>query len=85
MNFDVITIVQVLNEETNEVEQSTETTSYRAALEDGSVKVWRIEGEEEIIVAAQPWKNESDGSRSAWADLAEGVAWFKTTNGHQGE
>lgn len=85
MNFDLITIVHVLNEETNEVEQSTKTTPHRAALEDGTIKVWQIVGEEEFYVVEQPWKNNSDGSRSAWADLAEGIAWFKESNGHQGE
>jgi len=71
MNFDLVT--------------ADGTTPHRAAFESDTIKVWRIEDEEEFYVVEQPWKNESDGSRSAWTDLAEGVAWFKTANGHLGE
>lgn len=84
MNFDLIKEVHVLNEETNEMEASTESTPHRAALEDGTLKVWAINGEEESLILNQPWKNGNDGSRSAWTDLDEGVAWFKSDNQHQG-
>ena len=84
MNFDLIKEVHILNEETDEVEQSTESTPHRASLEDGTLKVWVIDGENETLILSQPWKNENDGSRSAWKDLDEGVAWFKSDNQHQG-
>jgi hypothetical protein len=84
MNFDLIKAVHVLNEETSEMEASTESAPHRAALEDGTLKVWVINGADEALILTQPWKNENDGSRSAWTDLDEGVAWFKSDNQHQG-
>ena len=85
MNFDLVTVAYTLNEETNELAETTQTIPHRAAFESGTIKVWRIEDEKEFYVVEQPWKNNSDGSRSAWAGIEEGVAWFKASNGHLGE
>lgn len=72
MNFTIDR--EIITEDGN---TTVETTNYVAELVDLQANVYRVEGEEKIKVAEQPWNPKGDGTRAAWTSEEEVVAWFK--------
>lgn len=62
--------------------ESTITTEYRAELENSMFAVYETIENIEYKIADQPWNFTEDGQRVAWNSIAEGVEWFKQSNGH---
>lgn len=59
-------------------EMITVEENYNAVLENGTAEIFFVDSEQkETCVCHQPWKPNSDGSRSSWTDESEVVAWFK--------
>ena len=56
----------------------SETINYSATLDGGVASIHRVVDGESTLLRTQPWLCNSDGTRSAWADEAAVVAWFKS-------
>lgn len=53
-------------------------TKYKAILTEGVAEIFVVDGEgNKTAIVTQPWKNNSDGTRSDWKNLNEVVSWFK--------
>ena len=57
---------------------ASETINYSATLNGGTALVHRVVDGESTLLRTQPWLCNSDGTRTAWADEAAVVAWFKS-------
>jgi hypothetical protein len=62
--------------------------TFRCVMNGLTFQAWlqNLDGDAPVddhLYMSQPWKCEEDGSRSNWADLAEALAWFKTTELHE--
>lgn len=56
----------------------SETFNYSATLDGSTATIHRVVDGESTLIRTQPWLCNSDGTRSAWADEAAVVAWFKS-------
>ena len=72
-------VTQIVDDQPTE---SILTTEYRAELENGVFDVYETIENIEYKILTQPWNFTEDGQRVAWNSIAEGVEWFKQSNGH---
>lgn len=57
--------------------ESTNSVTYRAELDNGVAEVFLEADGQSISVCLQPWRPNNDGSRSDWTSVNEVVEWFK--------
>jgi hypothetical protein len=73
--MDFTKITQVPDEDGNPVDV---TENFHATLTDGVAEIFAVDSENNhTSVVLQPWKTQGDGSRIAWTDLNEVVAWYQ--------
>ena len=68
-------VVTSIDSDGNDV---SETFNYSATLDGSTATIHRVVDGESTLLRTQPWLCNSDGTRSAWADEAAVVAWFKS-------
>lgn len=54
------------------------TINYSAELSGQNAKIYTVEDGVSTLIKEQPWKTNSDGSRSTWADEADVVNWYQS-------
>lgn len=72
-------VVTSIDSDGNDV---SETFNYSATLDGSTATIHRVVDGESTLIRTQPWLCNSDGTRSAWADEAAVVAWFKSEPSH---
>lgn len=59
-------------------ETATVTFNFQASLVDGVAEIFAVDADgNKTSLVLQPWKTNSDGTRSDWVDLDEVVAWYQ--------
>lgn len=56
----------------------TTTMNYSAELSGQNAKIYSIDDGVSTLIKEQPWKTNSDGSRTTWADEADVVSWYQS-------